>query len=137
MSNLEATSSPIASALVVDDDEFNREWISGLLTDLGVGVVHTAPNGIAALKCMRQLATPPDLLICDIFMPDMDGVEFLNKLIERRYPGRFMLISGMDEQTLLLTREIAEASGLHFLGAFVKPISRDMLCFALKLDHNS
>jgi response regulator of citrate/malate metabolism len=66
-------------------------------------------------------------------MPDMDGIEFLEKLIERRYAGKLMLISGMDPETLTLAREIADASAMDFLGAFVKPVSRETLAYALKV----
>ena len=121
------------SALIVDDDEFSRTWLSELLTGLGVKDIHTADNGRTGLKCLRQLATPPDVLICDIYMPDMDGIEFLEKLMGRQYTGQLILISGMDVQTLTLAREIADASQMNFLGAFVKPVSRDTLAYALKL----
>lgn len=129
----ETAQAPIRSALIVDDDEFSRNCLSELLADMGINQIHTADNGRTGLKCLRQMAAAPDVLICDIYMPDMDGIEFLEKLIERRYTGRLILISGMDVQTLTLAREIADAGPMDFLGAFLKPVPRETLATALKL----
>lgn len=123
---------PIDSALIVDDDSFSRAWLSELLTEFGVSQIHTVNNGRAGLKRLRELGKSPDVLICDIFMPDMDGIEFLEQLAQRQYTGKFMLISGQDMQTLTLAREIADASLLNFVGAFVKPVSKETLAYALK-----
>ena len=123
----------VSSVLVVDDDAFSRDWLSELCGGLGIAHIHTADNGYAAIKRLRQMDVLPDLIVCDIYMPDMDGIEFLNKLIERRYAGKLMLISGMDPETLSLAREIADASNMEFLGAFVKPVSRETLAYALKV----
>ena len=123
----------VSSVLVVDDDAFSRDWLSELCGGLGIAHIHTADNGYAAIKRLRQMDVLPDLIVCDIYMPDMDGIEFLEKLIERRYAGKLMLISGMDLETLTLAREIADASAMDFLGAFVKPVSRETLAYALKV----
>ena len=123
----------VSSVLVVDDDAFSRDWLSELCGGLGIAHIHTADNGYAAIKRLRQMDVLPDLIVCDIYMPDMDGIEFLEKLIERRYTGKLMLISGMDPETLTLAREIADASAMDFLGAFVKPVSRETLAYALKV----
>ena len=123
----------VSSVLIVDDDAFSRDWLSELCGGLGIAHIHTADNGYAAIKRLRQMDVLPDLIVCDIYMPDMDGIEFLEKLIERRYAGKLMLISGMDPETLTLAREIADASAMDFLGAFVKPVSRETLAYALKV----
>ena len=130
---MNAHTGPVRSALVVDDDEFSRASLAEILASLGVALVDEAHNGRAALKRLRHSPVAPDLLICDIFMPDMDGIEFLNHLIEHGYQGRVMLISGMDVQTIAMARDIAASSNLDFLGAFLKPVSRDTVAEALKL----
>lgn len=127
------TAHSMRTALVVDDDEFTRSCLTEQLTDLGFSQVHTADNGRSGLKLLRQLATTPDVLICDIYMPDMDGIEFLEKLSERGYSGRLMLVSGKDVQTLTLAREIADVGPMAFLGAFLKPLPKDTLAQALGL----
>ena len=68
--------------LVVDDEAANRELISGILADEGYDVV-TAQDGLDALN---QLAVPlPDVIISDLRMPRMSGVEFL-AVVRRKYP---------------------------------------------------
>ena len=68
--------------LVVDDEAANRELISDILADEGYDVV-TAQDGLDALN---QLAVPlPDVIISDLRMPRMSGVEFL-AVVRRKYP---------------------------------------------------
>ena len=56
--------------LVVDDDPAARRWIGGLLTGEGVHVAEAA-NGRDALEALRS--SPPDLVVLDLLMPEMDG----------------------------------------------------------------
>ncbi|WP_313221411.1 hybrid sensor histidine kinase/response regulator [Stutzerimonas nitrititolerans] len=65
--------------LVVDDIEQNREWLYDLLAGYGCDVT-TAASGEEALA---YLATPPELLISDQMMPDMDGWELLREVRKR------------------------------------------------------
>jgi len=68
--------------LVVDDEASNRELITDMLASEGYDVV-TAQDGLEALI---QLAVPlPDVIISDLKMPRMSGVEFL-AVVRRRYP---------------------------------------------------
>lgn len=70
-----------ATILVVEDDRFMLEGISDLLTlgDVGYDVqVLMAENGRMALDLMAQ--QPPDLIISDIMMPELDGFELLNRV---------------------------------------------------------
>ena len=42
----------------------------------------TATNGLEALERLKELEDPPDLILCDIMMPEMDGYEFYQKIVE-------------------------------------------------------
>lgn len=77
-----ARSKPMARVLVVDDTEDNLFLMSSLLED--TYEVLTASSGQQALD-MVQSQTPPDLLLLDIMMPDMDGYEVLRRL--RQHPA--------------------------------------------------
>lgn len=70
----------MAHVLVVDDDEFVRVTLSLLLQTAG-HTVATAASGRDALAAVG--ATRVDLVICDVFMPDMDGFETLRALKRR------------------------------------------------------
>ena len=102
------------------------------LIALGISQFEVAADGKGALRVLDRLSTPPDYLICDIYMPDMDGVEFLLEMSRREYKGGIVLVSG-DPQILHIAQRIAKAHHLNLLGAFPKPLSRDTLAQALGL----
>lgn len=64
--------------LVVDDTEFNRTLIGALLSEAGFSRIAYATNGVEALEVIAE--NPPDLIILDIMMPQMDGFEVLRRL---------------------------------------------------------
>lgn len=122
---------PMPAVLVVDDDEFLRDLMSEMLNQLGVTVVHQAGNGREALAVLDELAQPPEFLICDIYMPDMDGIEFVAELARLHYAGGLVLLSGVNPETLQLARDIAVGEGIQLAGAFVKPVRPEVLAQAL------
>ncbi|PIE58606.1 MAG: Fis family transcriptional regulator [Desulfobulbus propionicus] len=71
----------MATLLVVDDELSMRQFLSILLTKEGHEVL-TAENGQEALSMVRQASTPFDLIISDIRMPDMGGLELLSSVKE-------------------------------------------------------
>lgn len=75
-----ADATPVARVLVVDDTEDNLFLMSSLLED--TYQVLTASSGQQALSIV-QSHTPPDLVLLDIMMPDMDGYEVLRRLRQR------------------------------------------------------
>ncbi|WP_109485321.1 response regulator [Occallatibacter savannae] len=72
-----------ATILFVDDDAAMREVMSLILSEEGFEVV-TAGSGIEALVELRR--TTPDLIISDLHMPGMSGIEFLS-VVRRRFPA--------------------------------------------------
>src|SRR5690625_2192503 len=87
----------MSSVLIVDDD---HTTIKGLLDhvpwqELGVNQVLTAINGIEALAMIRK--QQPDILITDIYMPKMDGLELI-EIVAQEFPEIYIVIqSGYDE----------------------------------------
>jgi DNA-binding response OmpR family regulator len=72
-----ATDSPTARLLVVDDNENNRDIVSRLLEREGYQV-STAEDGAQALEQIK--AQPPDLVLLDVMMPVMDGIEACKRM---------------------------------------------------------
>lgn len=113
--------------MVVDDDDFFHALLEEMFASLGVSPVLHAKSGAAALRLLKTHPTPVDLLVSDVFMPDMDGIEFLNQLMARHYSGCVVMASGVDLDMLDLARTIASANGLRLLGAWTKPVSREQI----------
>ena len=118
--------------LVVDDDDFYESVLDGMLSQLTTAETITALSGKEALSKYKQLPSPPELIISDVFMPDMDGFELLNELIQLRFPGALLFISGVDSSMLVLAKAIAKQNGIKIIDAFSKPVSLDELSKALE-----
>ncbi len=78
--------------LTVDDDEFVREILAAYLEDSGFSVLQ-AENGRTGLETFRQ--ERPDLVMLDLRMPEMDGLEVLSHIIEESPDTPVILVSGM------------------------------------------
>ena len=122
MSNV-LTESAAPSVLVVDDDDFAHDVLGEMLGQLGIASVHAAKDGRVALRVLSGLKPAPAFLICDVFMPDMDGIEFLDRLATQGFSGGIIILSGVDVEMLNLSKLIATNGGLNILGAFVKPVT--------------
>lgn len=112
--------------LVVDDDPVARRQLGMLLTGLGVGEVLAVDDAATALT---ELARPGgiDLLISDLNMPGMDGIEFLRRLSENGYRGCLILSSGVEERLLHTAADFARAKGISLRGTLKKPVTRNAL----------
>ena len=120
------------SVLIVDDDAFFHTHLSLLLGDHGLKDIRVALNGASALKMMDTPEWSPDLLICDVYMPDMDGMEFLTLLSGRNYRGSIVLVSGEDIAMLDLALVLGRGLGLNVTEAYAKPITPDQLAHVVQ-----
>jgi CheY-like chemotaxis protein len=108
-----------ATILVVDDDANVRELLKLHLTAAGYEV-HVAADGIQAGYSV--LRNPPDLIICDVNMPHMDGFEFVSALNADATIPRIPVV-------FLTTFEEGDQRGkeLGVVGYLNKPIRADRL----------
>ena len=110
------------SIVVVEDHDFQRRTALALLGRLGVGNLFEASDGSAALDVLAGIA-PPDVIICDIDMPGMDGVEFIRHVARRGLASAIAIASGLDRRLLETVRAIGEGYGLQVLGTIEKPLT--------------
>ncbi|MEO8799454.1 MAG: sigma-54 dependent transcriptional regulator [Polyangiaceae bacterium] len=110
--------------LVVDDEERAREALAGLLESAGYAV-EMAADGLEALKLIHD--APPDVVITDLKMPNLDGMGLLAKL--REQDGRIPVIVATAHGELSAAVEAIRAGAADFL---TKPIRFEVLLIALE-----
>ncbi len=115
------------SVLVVDDNSTILDLLTIALHGLGIQRLTTATNGEDALAVYDGRAGDIDVLLCDLNMPGMDGVEFIRHLAKRQYAGGIVVISSEDLRILRTTERLARAHSLNILGFLEKPITRSAL----------
>lgn len=113
--------------VVLDDEPFMLKLLARLLINQGFTNVTTCDNGQSALDLVDRTEDPPALILCDLNMPGMDGVEFVRRLVEHGYAGSLILVSGEDERILQSARKLVGAHHIEVLGSLHKPVSPHML----------
>ena len=107
--------------LLVDDDYIMHRVTTVMLNDLGISGVLNAMSGPSALEILEEQGDGVDVIICDLNMPEMDGVEFLRHLAQRDFSGSVILASGEDVRILKTVEKLAIEHELHVLGVMEKP----------------
>lgn len=114
-------------ALVVDDQRSMRMIVKNLLRTIGIEQIAEAENGKVALAYLRSQDTEfPDVIICDLHMDQMDGMEFCNvvrsdkKLYNHHVP--ILVLTGDPDKML---HEVAEQVGA--VSVLTKPVSAEEL----------
>lgn len=98
--------------LLAEDDERARKMIVRMLEDAGFDVL-VAQDGAEALSIAVELGGAPDLILTDIVMPNMSGVELLER-VQAIYPSiRYLLMSGYTDQQLSPERHDLSEALLH------------------------
>lgn len=103
---------------IVDDEKTTRDSIQSLIpwAEFGIGRVDTASNGIAALELARQ--AKPDIVLTDVRMPKMDGIELARKIREIYPLCKIIFISGYSDKEYLKT-----AINLKAISYIEKPLN--------------
>jgi CheY-like chemotaxis protein len=114
-------------ALLVDDDDFMLEMIEDMLHDLGVANVTTAVDGKKAFAAFEAATPVPDIIICDINMPNTDGFQLMELLAKKRPDCGVILVSGLDKRFVDSATLMAKFHHLNILGALHKPVDKHAL----------
>lgn len=110
----------MARVMIVDDSGIVRKNMEIMLKKAGHEVVATADNGINAyMEYKRKL---PDLVTMDLTMPDMDGIEAMQKIILDFPDAKIIVVSGLNERQSII--KAVRCGACHFL---TKPIDQDKL----------
>jgi EAL domain-containing protein (putative c-di-GMP-specific phosphodiesterase class I)/CheY-like chemotaxis protein len=119
------------SVLIVDDDALVRTVIQRMLAEIGVGDVHVAGTAELALEITARLQNRLDVVISDLEMPGVDGLEFLRRLSDLHPRAAVLIFSGKAPDILRSVDLMAREYGLRVLGVLAKPTTlaalREML----------
>lgn len=113
------------NVLVCDDAAFMRMMIKDILIKNGYNIVGEAENGRKAIDQYKALS--PDLVLMDITMPEMDGIEALKKIMRIDANAKVIMCSAMGQQAM-----VDEATRLGARGFVVKPFHPEDVIETLK-----
>ena len=110
--------------LVVDDAAFMRMMIKDILTKNGYNVAGEAENGAKALEKYNEVK--PDLVLMDITMPEVDGIQALKNIKAADPNAKVIMCSAMGQQAMVI--ESIQAGAKDFI---VKPFQPDRVLEAV------
>ncbi len=121
-----------ARIILLDDDALMLLLLARMLKQLGYTNVVTCNHGEQALRQLDGPGAPADLIMLDINMPEMDGIEFIRRLAACRYAGSLILVSGEGGRVFDSVARLIEAQHLNALGHLHKPVQPEQLAALLR-----
>lgn len=122
----------LQSIMVVDDSAVQRAHAVQLCREMGIGLVYEASHGLEALEQLAMLHLLPDVMLIDLHMPVMDGVELITQLHERGYKIPMLVVSSQQQTIVNAVHELSSTLGLPMLGSLSKPLQAEPLDCALQ-----
>ena len=113
--------------MLVDDEPSILDLTERHLEKMGYCNITPCLSGQSAMEKYQESTVSFDIIISDLNMPEMNGVEFLRYLSEEGYCGGIILLSGEDQRILEVAKELAKARNLNVLGYISKPFKREAL----------
>ncbi len=113
--------------LVVDDQLHVRRWTRSILRQAGITDVTDVADGREAIAAVTKPGDWFDLIICDLHMPERDGIETIRAFAALGLESAIVIMSVEDERVIETVGLLAEVQGLHLLGTVSKPLTTDKL----------
>lgn len=110
--------------MIVDDAAFMRMMLKNILTKGGYEIAGEAQDGAEAVE--KYATIHPDLIIMDITMPNLDGIEALKKIKSTDENARIIMCSAMGQEAMVV--EAIKSGAIDFI---VKPFQGDRLLAAI------
>lgn len=111
--------------LIVDDAAFMRMMIKDVLSKNGFEISGEAENGAKAIEKYKE--TNPDLVIMDITMPEVDGIQAVKEIKKVNNAAKIIMCSAMGQQAMVI--EAIQAGAKDFI---VKPFQAERIIEAVK-----
>lgn len=111
---------------IVDDSLLIRKKLIGIAEGLGYEVAGVAADGFKALEQYSEVN--PDIVIMDVAMPLISGLETIERLIDQDPEARIIMVSALNQKKMVI--EALEKGAKHFI---IKPFVRDSLREAIEM----
>lgn len=115
----------MAKFMLVDDAMFMRAAIKKMVEEAGHTVIAEAGNGKEAIE--QYVSHKPDMVLMDITMPDMDGIEATNQIMAIDPSAKIVMVSAMGQMEMVVKAITAGAKDF-----VVKPVDADKLRSCIK-----
>lgn len=113
--------------LIVDDDPIAQSIYKSFFASVGAYRIHGASTGKHGVQLLKAEAAGVDLIVLDLNMPEMDGIEFLKHLHQMNYAGRLIIGSASHKANVNSAQKLAVLYGLNLLGVITKPLTKSNL----------
>ena len=111
-----------SEVLIIDDDPLLRVIAESYFRAKGGKSVRSAEDGLVALEVLDSLEVPPGLILCDLNMPNIDGLQFLRLLKQRNYSGPVIILSSEHSSIITMAEKLAKTHELNIIAALAKPL---------------
>ncbi len=111
--------------VIVDDSDFSRSLIRKMLVEEGISVVGEAASAESAIAVIKE--TKPNVVITDIVMPEVSGIELTEKITQNADDIAVIVISSLSQEHIVL-----EAIGAGASDFIAKPIQKQQLIDSLE-----
>lgn len=115
----------MSKILLVDDAAFMRMMLKDILSKAGYDPIVEAENGLVAVEKYKE--ETPDLVIMDITMPEMDGIQAVKEIKKIAPSANIIMCSAMGQQAMVI--ESIQAGAKDFI---VKPFQPDRVIEAVQ-----
>lgn len=113
------------SILIVEDHPFQLMYLQNLFNELGDYYLECAQDGLQALACLQRRNY--DLVLTDLLMPGMDGVQFIQKLAAMRARPALAIMSSSSRRMLMAASLVARNLQVNVIGLISKPVQASAL----------
>jgi DNA-binding response OmpR family regulator len=105
--------------LVIDDEPALAEFVAQVASECGFQPILTSDDAVFRDEFRAQ---KPDVVVLDLGMPGMDGIELLRFLAAEKAQAPVLIFSGFDRRVIDSAFRLGEALGLRMLGPISKPV---------------
>ena len=129
--NTESVPGELESMLIVDDSSVQRQHAAALCRELGIKLIYEASTGGEALQLLSMLMLLPNVMIVDLEMPGMDGIELIQQLQQRGLVISLIVASSREGALIESVQTMSRMLGFNVLDGLQKPLMLPALRSAL------